>query len=126
MCYPYRNEDLVGFFNVDSGGSLELTLASVLSGTSTDDTVVDSTGDAVLHLNVELRKGVVGNDRSFLDISLGGTIDKISDVESLDGLILTNTTVAVGATDSLDMATAFLGTTSVSSLKTHLIIRAIE
>ena len=99
---------------------------------------MDSTGDAVLHLNVELRKGVVymvkkrgrphtGNDRSFLDISLGGTIDKISDVESLDGLILmedeherngrrylANTTVAVGATDSLDMATAFLGTTSVS------------
>ena len=76
----------------------KLTNASVFSLTGTDNTTVDSAGHAVLLLDVQLRKSIFCKsafarettivDRGIADITLGGGIDNVSHLETLDGLIL--------------------------------------
>lgn len=75
-----------------------LTNASVLHLTSTDNTTVDSAGHAVLLLDVQLRKSIFFPlttpckttfvNRGITDITLGRSVDNVSHLETLDGLIL--------------------------------------
>ena len=75
-----------------------LTDASLLHLTGTNDTSVDGAGHAVLLLDVQLGQSVLYNDHStqlptlidggVTDISLGGGVDNVSHLETLDGLIL--------------------------------------
>lgn len=58
-----------------SGG---VAVLSGLSGTSTDDSLVDGGLNAVVLLNVQFREGVVIESGSLLDISEGRRIDNIS------------------------------------------------
>ena len=65
-------------------------------------------------------------DRGVANISLGGGVDNVSHLETLDGLILAHepetrtahladATTAVGASDGIHVASTFLGTTVVST-----------
>lgn len=57
---------------------------------------MDSAGDAVLHLDVELGELVlVLVDGSLSDITLCGSLDDVADKEALDSLILGNAATAV-------------------------------
>ena len=49
---------------------------------------MDSAGDAVLELHVELGEGVRGVHGGLAKISLGRGIDDVAHVEALDGLVL--------------------------------------
>ena len=49
---------------------------------------MDSAGDAVLELHVELGEGVRGVHGGLAKISLGRGIDDVTHVEALDGLVL--------------------------------------
>ena len=64
-------------------------------------------------------------DRGILNISLGRSINHVSNLETLDGLILwlrrkdkspylTDATVAVSASDGSNMTSTLLGTTVIS------------
>ena len=56
-----------------------------------------------------------------LDISARGSIDHVAHLESLDGLVLTDASSAVTASDGIGVALVVLTTTVVSSLRWHLI-----
>ena len=101
--------------------TLSLDSGTANGGSDADDTSVDSARDTVGLLDVDLGEvevflivGVV-----LLDISSGGTIDHVSHLESLDGLILTDASTAVDTSDSVGVALVVLTTTVVSSLRWH-------
>lgn len=58
--------------------------------------------------------------RVLLEIVEGRGVNDVADSESLDGLVLGDAATAVEAADSSSVTTALLGTTSVSSLESHL------
>lgn len=58
--------------------------------------------------------------RALRDIVKRGRVDNVADSESLDGLVLGDAAPAVEAAHRLGMATALFGTSSVSSLESHL------
>jgi hypothetical protein len=70
----------------EAGGGL--TVASVLSRSDMDDVGVNSARDAVLGLDVELGDLVAGNSGHILNISLGGSINHVSDHKTLNSLVL--------------------------------------
>ena len=55
------------------------------------------------------------NDR-LAHVSHSGSLDNVPNGESLDGLVLTNASRAVGAADKVNVATALLVTAVTSSL----------
>jgi hypothetical protein len=55
-------------------------------------------------------------DRGILKITNSGTLDHVTDGETLDGLVLGDAASAVEAADRLDVATSVLVATVVSSL----------
>ena len=59
--------------------------------------------------------------RPFLDITEGRRVNNVTDTESLHSLVLGHAATAVEAAHVLGMSTALLGTTSVSSLESHLV-----
>lgn len=61
---------------------------AVSFGTATDNTLMDSGLNAVVHLEVELGELVLLVSRGVLDITKGGRIDDVTDNEALDGLVL--------------------------------------
>ena len=64
--------------------------------------------------------------RVLLEIVEGGGVNDVADGEPLDGLVLGDAAAAVEAADSPGMTTALLGTTSVSSLESHLSVLRLE
>jgi len=86
-----------------------------------DDSAVDSAGDAVLNLAVELRNLVksllVSEEES--DISLGRGIDHITDCVSLDSLVLGDLSSTVSAIDGTGVSSVALASAVVSSLDRH-------
>ncbi len=49
---------------------------------------MDSSLDAIVLLDIELGEGVVLVDRGLLKVTERGSVDDVSDGESLDGLVL--------------------------------------
>jgi hypothetical protein len=76
---------------------------------------VDSARDTVVELDVQLGDGIFLIDRGFLKITDSSSFYHVTDGETLDGLILRNTTVAVDTTNNLVMATTVLVTSVISS-----------
>lgn len=105
---------------VESGTYRGCANAAVLPGTYTDNAVVNGTGDTVGNLDIDLGKHILLVDAGLADITDGSSLDHVTDAEALDGLILSNHTVAVGTADGLHMATATLVTSVRSSLLRHL------
>ena len=66
------------------------TVATILDRSDTDDSLVDSSLNTVVLLDVKLWQLVVLEGSSFLDISQSRGVDDVSDQESLDSLILWN------------------------------------
>lgn len=85
--------------------------------------VIRVSRDFIRFLSRQIVKQLTGIDGGFVDISHGGRFDNIPNDEFLDGLVLRHTSGAVGASDSLHVATAVLGASSITafaSLKTKL------
>lgn len=93
--------------------------SSVGSGSDSDNSGVDGTGDTVVQLVVQLWHGVLRVDRSLRQISDSGGFNHVSDGDSLDGLILRNTSGTVQTSDWLDVTSSLLVSTVGSSLFWH-------
>lgn len=99
--------------------STVVTDLTVFSRTNTNDTTVNSAGDAELVLGVKTRNFVFFVNGSFLNITGSSGFDEVVDGEALDSLILRNSTAAVDAADELNTTTVVLRTTTVTSLLDH-------
>ena len=91
------------------------TVATVNSGTNTNNSGVDSARDTVVELDVQLGDSVFLIDGSFLKITDSSSFYHVTDSETLDGLILGDTTVTVDTTNNLVVATTVLVTSVISS-----------
>jgi hypothetical protein len=91
------------------------TVATINSGTDTNNSSVDSARNTVVKLDVQLRDSILLIDRSFLKITDSSSFYHVTDSETLDGLILGNTTVTVNTTNNLVVATTVLVTSVISS-----------
>jgi hypothetical protein len=80
---------------------------------------MDTTRDTVDLLNEELWKSVLIVCRSFADISLRRSINDVSDSESLDSLVLGDTSATVATADGLDVSTTVLGSSVISAFNGH-------
>ena len=105
----------------DLGGVSDVPVASGL-GSGSHDSGVDSAGDAVGLLEVELGEvevllvvGIV-----VLEVFAGGLINDLLHGESLDGLVLGVDSAAVGAVDDVGVSLVLLGSSVVSSLGGHV------
>lgn len=92
---------------------------SVGSGSDSDDSGVDGTGDTVVQLVEHLWDWVFVVDRGFGDVSDGGGLNHVSDSHSLDGLVLWNTSGTVDTSDRLDVTSTALVSTVGCSLLWH-------
>jgi len=80
---------------------------------------MNGTRDAVCDLQVHFRNHIFLVDTSIPNISDSCTLDHVTDSEPLDGLILGDTSGAVGATDGVGVAAVVLVTAVISSLLSH-------
>lgn len=88
------------------------------AGASAHDTGVDAARDAVLLLNIDLGQveSGVGVRGVLLDISSGRSVNHLSHLEALDGLVLGHTAGAVDASDHVRMSLVLLPSSVVPSL----------
>ena len=111
--------------HADLGGVSDVTLSldssTTNGGPHTDNSSVDSAGDAVLLLDVDLGEVEVFLIVSvvLLDVSARGSVDHVSHLESLDGLVLGNDSSTVDTSDDVGVALVVLTATVVSSLRWH-------
>lgn len=81
---------------------------------------VNGAGDAVADFDVQLGDNVLGVNASLADIPDSGALDHVPHSEPLDGLILSYSARAVGATHEGDVATTLLVTAAISSFLGHV------
>ena len=106
------------------GGVSSISISSSLRSDSHNSSV-DSTWNAILHLDVKLWHNcsiVLIISGCSHDILLGWLIDKFFHHESLNGFILTNTSTAVDAIDLDCYSLIFLSPSVVSSLWWHFYV----
>lgn len=94
--------------------------SSVSSGSHSNNSSVDGTRDTVVQFVVQLWQSVLGVDRCLWQISDSSSFNHVSDSDSLDGLILWNTSGTVQASDWLYVTSTFLVSTVGSSLFWHV------
>ena len=109
------------------GVSLEaLTFAGStdLNGTETDNTGVDAASDAVLLLDVDLGQVEVllVKCKVVFDVSLGGAVNEVAHLESLDGLVLGADLGAIEAANDVGVALVRLVPSVISSFDWHNLI----
>ena len=107
--------------------SLEaLTFAGTadLDGSETHYAAVDGAGDTPLLLNKELGKVEVllVECKVVFDVSLGGAVNEVAHLESLDGFVLANESGAVVAADGLCKSLVLLASSVISSFGWHNLI----
>ena len=95
------------------------TVATLLTGTHTDDVEMDSAGNTVLHLGVDLGKTVSVDNRGIGHILNSSALNNVADSETLDGLVLGHTAAAVHAADIAGVAAVHLGTAVIATLESH-------
>lgn len=105
--------------SVESLSLRRSSVSSVGSGSDSDDSGVNGTGDTVVQLVVSLWKSVFGVDRGFRHVSDSGSFDDVSDGHSLDSLVLRDTLGTVDTSDRLDVTSTLLVSTVGSSLLWH-------
>ena len=96
-----------------------LTDPAISAGSHPHDMGVNSTGDAVLHLGVQLGQSVPIIDAGFLNISNSSLLHNVPHKKSLDCLVLRAALAAVGAANEFDVATAVLVAATVPALESH-------
>ena len=101
----------------------EDTRLTVDDGTSADNTLVDSAGNAHTGLHVELgeSEALVVDGGVFSDVTSGGLVEHVADDEALDSLILRGEAATVGAVGRGGAATRVLGTAVISTLTGHFL-----
>ena len=109
------------------GVSLEtLTLASSadLDGAETDNTGVDAASNTVLLLDVNLGQVEVllVECKVVFDVSLGGAVNEVAHLESLDGLVLGADLGAIEAANDVGVALVRLVPSVISSFDWHNLI----
>lgn len=77
---------------------------------------VDGTRHTVLGLDVQLGNSVLGVHRGLGQVTDSRSFDHVADNVALDGLVLGDAASTVQAANRVDVATAVLGASSVSSL----------
>lgn len=109
-----------GGVSLDSGGrSSDL---SVLDGSDFHNSGVDAAADAVLHFDVEFGNDVGFEGLVFFEILLGGSVDNVTDVEALDGLVLGAQFSAIDADNGFDVASVVFVSAVISPLNRHVVI----
>ena len=111
---------LLAVVETGRGGAVLTVVVGLNLAAHLDDTAVASARHAVADLEVGLRQGVRLVGRSVADITLGGGLDDVLDLEAGDGLILAGLAAAAVAVDGLGVATSLLGTAAVTTLESHL------
>jgi len=107
------------------GGVSSISITSRLTSDS-DDSSVNGTWNAVLHFNVKLWHNcsvILIISGCIHDIGLGRLVDQFLHHESLDGLILTDTSSAVDAVNFEGESLILLSPSVVSSLWWHFNIK---
>lgn len=94
--------------------------SSVGSGSDSDNSGMNSTRDTVVQLVVQLWQSVFLVDRSLRQVSNSSSLNHVSDGDSLDGLVLWNTSGTVQTSDWLDVTSALLVSTVRRSLLWHV------
>lgn len=94
--------------------------SSVGSRSDSDNSGVDSTGDTVVQLVVQLWQSVLLIHRGLGQVPDGCGLHNVSDGDSLNGLVLRNTSSTVQTSDWLDVASALVVSTVGSSLLWHI------
>merc|ERR1719230_1422371 len=84
-----------------------------------DHTAMDGAGDTVEHLHVEFREHEGLIHAGIADVTLGGRVDHVADLEALDGLVLRHAAAAVAAADDGRVAVPVLGAPVVAALGRH-------
>lgn len=74
---------------------------------------VDGTRDTVDDLDVELGESVLGVDGGVRDVTDGSSLYDVSDSEPLDGLVLRDSSRAVGASHKGDVSSSVLVSAAV-------------
>ena len=92
-----------------------VTVATSLTGAHANDAMVNGRLDGVVHLDVSLWGSVVIVHGALADITLACGLDDIPDNEPLDGLVLWDELARHGAEHALDVATALLVPTVVTT-----------
>lgn len=100
------------------GGS---TVPTTFPRSDTNDLAVNSTGNAVLKLQVHFWYSILRINGCITDITDSSGLHHITDGKSLNRLVLGSASRAVGAADGLDMTTALLVATIGSSLLDHIV-----
>ena len=85
---------------------------------------MDSTSDTVLLLNVDLgeMEMLLLECKVVFNVSLGGSINEVTHLESLDGFILGDNFSAVMASDYVSMTLVILASSVISSFGWHNLI----
>merc|ERR1712178_473680 len=93
---------------------------SLVGSTSvTDDPQMDSGRDGVVLLVVDLRQGIVVVDRGLAQVTHGSAVDHISNDVLSNGLVLWHASGRGLASNKLDVSSALLVSSSISSLFGH-------
>ena len=93
---------------------------SVLDGSHLHNSGVDAAANAVLHFDVEFGNDVSFKGLVFFEILLGGSIDNVTDVEALDGLVLGAQFSAIDADNGFDVTSVVFVSAVISSLGGHV------
>ena len=99
---------------------------SVLDGPHLHNSGVNSATNAVLHLDVEFGDDVGLKGLVFLEIFLGRSIDNVTNVESLDSLILGAQFTAVDADNRFDITSVVFVSAVISPLDNHVVIISLK
>jgi len=82
---------------------------------------VDGASNTIVDFDVEFWQDVFRVNAGLRDIPHSGTLDHVPHGKPLDGLVLRGAPRAIRASDELDMATAVLVTTIISSFLSHFV-----
>jgi hypothetical protein len=80
---------------------------------------MDGSFDAVKHFKVQFRQLVLGVSTGFLDITKTGSIDNVTDNESLNGLVLGDGFSSGNATHTFDVSAAVLVASVIAAFDSH-------
>ena len=104
--------------------SFSLIRSTALGWTDTHNTGMDTAGDAVLLLDVDLgQMEVLGVEcKVVFNVSLGWSVDEVTSLESLDSLVLRAHLCAVKATNNVWVTSVWLVPSVISSFSWHFLI----
>lgn len=116
-----QRADILSQLGGESLEALALGTSACSGRPNADNTRVDGTRDAVLQLHVDL-----GQCEQLLvvcivvfDVSLGGAVDHLAHLESLNGLVFADEASAVVAPHRVRVTLVLLSSSVVSSLRWH-------